>query len=477
MDQWLIVARLTRAPTSIRLWPCLFFEDMANEKQYTFIDLFAGLGGFHLALKSLGCKCVFASELREDLRRLYSINYPEMQGQTETGIKKIEGDITAVRPQDIPAHDILCAGFPCQPFSQAGKRQGFGDEKMRGTMFGYICKIIEHHNPKFLFLENVSNLKGHDGGNTWKVIKSSLEELGYNIHDAILSPHEFGIPQHRKRIYIVGRKKKNEDDVFDFEFPTEKILPDYTVHNIIEEDVKDYMPLRPSTRKHLELWNEFVKNTIANGCKLPGFPIWAMEFGANYDFKETAPAFQTIDDLRGKRGHLGRLIDGNTLEECIAQLPNYAQSTKDKVFPHWKMRYIEQNREFYNKNKKWLDQWLPKIQDQANSFLKLEWNCGEAEPTLNDKIIQFRASGIRVKLATFSPALNLVGTQVPILPWVSLPDSKEKGRYMTVREAASLQGMEDLDLTGLPTNRIYEALGNAVNVQVVQEIAKRLLQK
>lgn len=100
-----------------------------------FIDLFAGLGGFHLALSKLGCKCVFASELREDLRKLYAINYPEMCGHAESGISKIEGDITDVNPQDIPAHDILCAGFPCQPFSQAGKRQGFNDEKIEAICF------------------------------------------------------------------------------------------------------------------------------------------------------------------------------------------------------------------------------------------------------------------------------------------------------------------------------------------------------
>lgn len=436
------------------------------KKKYTFIDLFAGLGGFHLALESLGCKCVFASELKEDLQKLYENNH---------GIKPF-GDITKVDiEKDIPSHDILCAGFPCQPFSQAGKRQGFNDDKMRGTMFGYICKIIKYHRPKYLFLENVSNLKGHDGGNTWKVIKSSLEELDYNIHEAILSPHEYGIPQHRKRIYIVGRRKENKDEVFDFEFPKEKILPDYTVHNIIELDAKEYIPLRQKTKEQLQLWNEFITSATANGCKLPGFPIWAMEFGANYEFKEIAPAFQTANELRGKRGHLGRIIDGNTKEECLAQLPNYAQTAKDRVFPHWKIRYIEQNREFYNKNKKWLDKWLKKMQNQANSFLKLEWNCGDAEPTLYDKIIQFRASGIRVKRATFSPALNLIGTQIPILPWVPLPDSEEKGRYMTVKEAASLQGMESLDFTGLSKVRIYEALGNAVNVRLVRLIAEKLV--
>ena len=132
-----------------------------------FIDLFAGLGGFHLALARLGCECVFASELREDLRKLYAINFPGTP---------IFGDLTKISPSDIPSHDILCGGFPCQPFSQAGKRQGFNDDKSRGNLFSYICDIIAFHRPKYIFLENVANLKGHDGGNTWNVIYHKLND-------------------------------------------------------------------------------------------------------------------------------------------------------------------------------------------------------------------------------------------------------------------------------------------------------------
>ena len=125
----------------------------ATNNILTFIDLFAGLGGFHIALESLGCKCVFTSELKEDLQKLYKINFPDAP--------RIEGDITKVDLTTIPHHDILCAGFPCQPFSQAGKRQGFLD-KGRGNMFDYICAIIEERGklndkPRFLLLENVSN--------------------------------------------------------------------------------------------------------------------------------------------------------------------------------------------------------------------------------------------------------------------------------------------------------------------------------
>ena len=134
---------------------------MTKKKPYTFIDLFAGLGGFHLALQQLGCKCVFASELKEDLRKLYQLNFPELDEEY------LKGDITMVDVNDIPSHDILCGGFPCQPFSQAGKRLGFQDEG-RGDLFFKICEIIQHHRPRYIFLENVSNLKGHDNGDTWR---------------------------------------------------------------------------------------------------------------------------------------------------------------------------------------------------------------------------------------------------------------------------------------------------------------------
>ena len=150
-----------------------------------FIDLFAGLGGFHSALREMGHECVFASELRNDLRKLYAINYPGT---------RIEGDITKIKPEDIPDHDILCAGFPCQPFSQAGNQMGFEDEG-RGNMFYVIRDILREKSPQYLFLENVANLKGHDNGRTWEIIEQELHDVGYDIDEIILSPHQFGIPQ------------------------------------------------------------------------------------------------------------------------------------------------------------------------------------------------------------------------------------------------------------------------------------------
>ena len=435
--------------------------------ELTFIDLFAGLGGFHLALQSLGCKCVFASELRGDLRKLYTINFPNT---------RIEGDITKIRPKDIPTHDILCAGFPCQPFSQAGKRQGFNDEKDRGNLFYNICDIIDEHHPKSVLLENVANLKGHDNGNTWVTIKHMLEERNYDVSDQILSPHQFGIPQHRKRIYIVGIRR-DTGHINDFQFPKPTNIP-CDIHNIIEENDNEYIPLKEETRHYLEIWSEFVRLAAENKCKLPGFPIWAMEFGATYDYEDTPPCHQKAKQLKGKRGKLGHVITGKSHAQMMAQLPIYAQDIRGngEKFQEWKIRYIKQNRDFYAKNKSWIDTWINNIQNLQNSHMKFEWNCGsKASMSLEDKIIQFRASGVRVKLPTFSPALNLVGTQIPIFPWVHVPDSNLLGRYMTIREAAKIQGMEELHFEGMSPTRCFEALGNAVNVEIVRSIAKELI--
>src|SRR5574344_1161425 len=174
-----------------------FYYNM-EEKGFKYIDLFCGIGGFHQAMSDLVGKCVYSSDIDADCRKTYERNY---------GIKP-DGDITKVEAEDIPEHDVLCGGFPCQAFSKAGKRLGFADET-KGTLFFDICRILKHHQPKYALLENVRNLASHDHGNTWKVIHDNLDELGYNVIDepVIFSPHYIGVPQHRERVFIMCVRK------------------------------------------------------------------------------------------------------------------------------------------------------------------------------------------------------------------------------------------------------------------------------
>ena len=440
--------------------------------EFTFIDLFAGIGGFHLAMKKLGGKCVFASELKEDLRELYRKNFG----------MECAGDINKVDIlNDIPVHDVLCAGFPCQPFSKSGKRQGFTDEQGRGNLFWKILEILKAKKPEFILLENVQNLENHDGGNTWRVIKKNLEIL-YDVNWDILSPHDFGIPQHRKRIYIVGRLSV-KGGLRDFEFPPHNEKKECNIKSIIDESERIYMHLKRQTQIHLNAWQHFLDKLTERKIDIPSFPIWAMEWGATYDYIEKPPCQQSEEELRGKKGKFGEPIRDGSLDDMLQQLPIYSQITitnPNEQFPDWKKNFIKWNREFYLKNKEVLDEWLPEIQSVGfeNSHQKFEWNCGKdknAKPILKDKIIQFRPSGIRVKLPTYSPALVLTTTQIPIFPWVVTPEG-ETGRYMTKKEAARLQCMEELEHVPNTIAEAFRAFGNAVNVEVVRRIAERLLE-
>lgn len=168
-----------------------------------FIDLFAGVGGFRIALDRLGHDCVFSSEINSSCQRVYERNFGE----------KPFGDITSIAPSDIPDFDILTGGFPCQPFSLCGKKQGFEDTT-RGTLFFNIAEIIYAKRPKMVLLENVKGIVTHDKRQTHKTIISTLEELGYTTHTKVLDTHDFGIPQYRERWYCVAFDKQ-----IDFEFP------------------------------------------------------------------------------------------------------------------------------------------------------------------------------------------------------------------------------------------------------------------
>ena len=189
----------------------------------TFIDLFCGIGGFRLALESLGAKCVFSCDKDRQARKTYEANFGE----------EPEGDITTIAADSIPDFNILCGGFPCQPFSIAGKQIGFKDT--RGTLFFEIARIIKAKQPEVVFLENVPNLARHDNGNTLRVILDTLDGLGYNVHYQVLNAAYYGVPQIRKRIYFVCFRK---DLQVDFSFP-EPTFEDVAVEDYLEENVDE----------------------------------------------------------------------------------------------------------------------------------------------------------------------------------------------------------------------------------------------
>lgn len=172
--------------------PSLFSVKKDKQSKFKMIDLFAGIGGIRLGFESIGGECVFTSEWDGPAQKTYQTNFEELP----------YGDITKVQPEEIPSFDILLAGFPCQPFSQAGKKLGLADT--RGTLFFDIAKIVEHHRPTVVFLENVKRFRSHDEGRTFETIKSILEGLGYEIYADVLNAKNFGVPQNRERIYIIG---------------------------------------------------------------------------------------------------------------------------------------------------------------------------------------------------------------------------------------------------------------------------------
>lgn len=181
-----------------------------------FIDLFAGIGGFHLGLHKAGASCVFACEIDKYARKTYQENIKQINPDLFKKDNLFIKDIREIIPKEIPDFDILCAGFPCQPFSQAGKKEGFSDKSNRGNLFFEIMRIVEEKKPKVLFLENVRHLVNHDNGKTFKVIKSEIEKAGYSFHWKIIKASEFGLPQHRPRIYIIAIRN---DLNLNFEFP------------------------------------------------------------------------------------------------------------------------------------------------------------------------------------------------------------------------------------------------------------------
>jgi DNA (cytosine-5)-methyltransferase 1 len=434
---------------------------------FNFIDLFAGIGGFHHALASLGGRCVMACELDRECREVYASSFDDLPSdRLIDNIRRLtRGDVddeaTARNSRTIarlvPDHDVLCAGFPCQPFSKSGAQQGVHD-KTRGTLFFDIMEIARAKKPKYMVLENVRNLAGPRHTETWRTIIGSIRDAGYRVSDTplVMSPHLVprelgGAPQVRDRVFILcehvgsrGNKVQKHNllsrTIFSGWNPDNWRIADYLEPDAEIDHVERYR-LKPSELAWLEAWDHFVAKIPTD--QLPGHPIW---------------------------------VDAFKKRPVLAD-----------TMPEWEVDFRKKNSAFYNAHRPFIDEWLKMswgglaqtVRDFPASRQKFEWQARKAHPTrkgrtLQNLVIQMRPSGIRVKPATYLPALVAI-TQTSIVgPKVG---KVRAYRTLTPREAAKLQGVpEDVFAkAGVSDKAAYKQLGNAVNVGVVRLVTQTLM--
>jgi len=407
---------------------------------FTFIDLFAGIGGFHGALHALGGEAVYASEIDPAAIKIYENNW---KLNAESDITEVANDKVMI----VQKHDILTGGFPCQPFSKSGKQLGM--DETRGTLFWNIAKIIEVQKPAVVLLENVRNLAGPKHINTtWVTIIRTLRSLGYRVSSTplVVSPHKIhpsfgGTPQVRERIFIgatyvgVGTEAANTEPA---QLDLSPVMHGWDPQ---KWDLKKHLPLEKAgtaSNKHMSLspteetwvdaWNDFVLQCRAKDIALPGFPMWS-------DFWRPKSKIRIPSDT-----------------------------------PSWKRNFLDKNIEFYAQNEKILSEWLEKwdVASFPPSRRKFEWQAQDSK-TLWECIMHLRPSGIRAKKATYVPALVAI-TQTSIYG--------PQRRKLSVRECARLQGLPDwFDFTGQPESASYKQLGNGVNLPVVYHVLRALVER
>jgi len=370
-----------------------------------FYDTFCGIGGFHQALIQLGYTCVGASEIDKECCKVYKDNY------------NIEPDGDITKLTEFPDFDILCGGFPCVAFSNAGKKLGRDDP--RGKLFDHIIRIAKLKNPSYMFLENVKHIKKIDNGKVFEYICNEIDNAGYFLQTFDLSPHHLGIPQNRERVIFACIRKN-----ISFK-PINLVIKKVNV-NIFEKNVEGYR-IKPEEEQILETWDYMIKQ---------------FEIGENCSPTILANEFY---QARG--------------------------ADEFKKLPAWKQEYIQKNRRIYEKYNQTWDDWYIEHQEiltKKEIFGKLEWQTGKIKK--NDSIfnyfIQFRQSGIRVKKTDYFPTLVAI-VQTPVY-------AKER-RYITPRECARLQSFPDSFKMHSVDRIAYKQFGNAVNVEVIKTVVSQIL--
>lgn len=421
---------------------------MSKNKEFKFIDLFCGIGGFHQAMQQLGGKCVYACDINIACRNVYKNNFCiNDEFVIDSDIKK------AVKENCIPQFDVLCGGFPCQTFSKAGKRNGFdvikdddGNVKDdRGQLFYKIIDILNQHPEcKYVILENVRNLA--DNKENWNIVCEKLKQLGFVItEDPIIeSPHHFGVPQIRERVYILGVKSEFIDkrrkmplgyitrDILSIDNYYEECQAN-CIEYIIDQNVDEKYFLSAELSQLLNIWEEFKDNI--EGLKTP---FWLHKAGLGIETRE-----EYINDP-----DIGYLD-----------------------MPKWKKLLVMKSRIMYENNREFIDDWANKyhMTDRSLIHQKFEWNVGNDCESIKDGIIQIRQSGVRVKRPNYFPSLVAM-SNTPII-W---DHTHECYRYITPQEAAKLQSFNKNYKFGTNDSATYRQLGNSVNVKLVKIFAKEL---
>ena len=407
---------------------------------FRYIDLFAGIGGFHAALSSLGGECVYAVEINAQAAAVYQKNW----GIDPTG--DITMDVSDHKVK-VPEHDVLVAGFPCQPFSKSGLQLGM--EETRGTLYWSILQIVAKRKPAIVLLENVRNLAGPRHEHEWKIIVETLRAQKYRICDvpAIFSPHLLppesgGRPQFRERVFIAAVRDASRNANLVTENPVTDNRPaknwhpqrwNLEAHLPLERTLNDAnCKLSESELLWINAWDDFVVTMLSlrNGKRLPGFPFW---------------------------------VDAWNPESSL-QTP--------KVPPKWKADILRKNRHFYCEYREFLDEWIEKWGVGTEAFpasrRKFEWQAQDAQ-SLWETVMQLRPSGIRAKRPTYLPALVAI-TQTSIIG--------AHRRRLSPLEAMRLQGFPDwFDFSDQPPSATYRQLGNSVNVGVVYHVFRETVKQ